>query len=610
MTEIVGNAGNFNIKKYLKSLGSKTDGGNTKSHLLKELCDNSFDANCKNINISFKENATKQGYGFISIHDDGEGMKLSNFKRLLEFYSYNYSNSEDNNGKYGIGAKRAIIGLSYFQNDDFNKSTHIITKNQEDEVLSCQVGWNTINNIQDFIDKIPIVKNDPISVQKIEKYKTGTFIEIETNSEIINELKDKLYLNQDNENEDDFMENRRDMDLFLDLGLSYSRYLTNHKRVSINGTNVKPFLFYENDTRPDVLKGYYDLYIYNSNDKDNKPYYTFKYEKKHYYLATHGKGFLKKFKELNTNIPPLYNEKGKITLSLAVDMSGSVLNEASKYIYKAPEHKFKGLIENINVVRGNKNLNTLSFKAKIAGDHDKRTLLRNIHSELIYSSKMDDIINITQDNKSVTNWDNTSKGFKTAIEQLHEEFIKHKVDPYRLIKEKELLEEIDDISSLDSSSEDSSSVDITSEYSANQELPINNSIPHPEIIVNNVNDNVEIENYEPEETVSQSSETSIDNKSLDDKLVDSDSLEAIHNTVFTNTTRHRSGHDVTISRSLPDCLILLKNIVDKFNIKEYIKSYQNEDNSELQTSLFKELMNLQKILEEKKLSDIETMSKL
>ena len=83
-----------------------------------------------------------------------------------------------------------------------------------------------------------------------------------------------------------------------------------------------------------------------------------------------------------------------------------------KSFSEKPEFKkFRGLIENINVIRGDKNLNTLPLKPKITGDQWKRPLFKNMYSELKYSSKMDDIINITQDNKSVTNWDNTPDWF-------------------------------------------------------------------------------------------------------------------------------------------------------------------------------------------------------
>ena len=604
MVELVGSAGSFNIKKYLKSLGSKTDGGNTKSHLIKELIDNCFDANCENININLIDNKDNPSYGYIIIKDDGSGMILDDLKRLLEFYSINMSTNEKSNGKYGIGAKRAIVGLSNFTDDDFNKETCIITKNKNNEVLSCAIKWNTINSIADFIDKIPIMKGDSISVDIMSEFKTGTRIKIETNIDIINELRAKLNVIED----DDIIDNRRDNDLELDLALSYSRYLTNSKKINIDNMTIRPYLFYEKDNNDYILKEIFNLDIYVSDDKEKRTYYHLKYNNKQYYIGKHGNGRMKKFKELSTNVPSFYNEKGRVQLQFAIDMSASGLNDTGTFIYKAPSEKpefkkFRGLIENINVIRGDKNLNTLPLKPKITGDQWKRPLFKNMYSELKYSSKMDDIINITQDNKSVTNWDNTPIGFKTAVECIHEMFVQQVIIPYCNKKETELkkLETNDDLSN--SQSDDLS--DIQSDDLSDSQSDDLGDI---------VNNNITVDSDKPVNLdLSNTDNNDVHINTIENSYIsedDSDSIEGYSSDILSNMTRHRAGHDVTVSKTLLDCLILFKQITDNYHIKEYIKSYKKEDNNELQTGLFKELKNLKDILDNKKLSDINEKSQI
>ena len=226
--------------------------------------------------------------------------------------------------------KRAIVGLSNFTDDDFNKETCIITKNKNNEVLSCVIKWNTINSIADFIDKIPIMKGDSISVDIMSEFKTGTRIKIETNIDIINELRAKLNVIED----DDIIDNRRDNDLELDLALSYSRYLTNSKKINIDNMTIRPYLFYEKDNNDYILKEIFNLDIYVSDDKEKRTYYHLKYNNKQYYIGKHGNGRMKKFKELSTNVPSFYNEKGRVQLQFAIDMSASGLNDTGTFIYK------------------------------------------------------------------------------------------------------------------------------------------------------------------------------------------------------------------------------------------------------------------------------------
>ena len=51
---------------------------------------------------------------------------------------------------------------------------------------------------------------------------------------------------------------------------------------------------------------------------------------------------------------------------------------------------------------------------------------------------------------------------------------------------------------------------------------------------------------------------------------DSDSIEGYSSDILSNMTRHRAGHDVTVSKTLLDCLILFKQITDNYHIKDIL----------------------------------------
>ena len=98
-------AGSVNTRKLIKQLGN-FDGSNYLD-LLKELIDNSFDAEARNIKISIDSTNN-----IIFIEDDGNGMEREEIIKFTELYSESSNQDRSVDGKFGIGAKKACAVLS------------------------------------------------------------------------------------------------------------------------------------------------------------------------------------------------------------------------------------------------------------------------------------------------------------------------------------------------------------------------------------------------------------------------------------------------------------------------------------------------------------------
>ena len=96
-----------NIYNYLKHLGTSSTGHNNLS-LLKELIDNSFDANAKNITINKQHGTNEDGIKYYQLiyKDDGTGMNQENLYRFIQLHSENIYGGI---GKFGIGGISTLV---------------------------------------------------------------------------------------------------------------------------------------------------------------------------------------------------------------------------------------------------------------------------------------------------------------------------------------------------------------------------------------------------------------------------------------------------------------------------------------------------------------------
>ena len=95
----------LDFKEYLHQLGESSTGHN-KLTLLKEIIDNSLDANSTIIKLFKKESS-------IIIQDNGDGMDTEALFRCIQFYSKNQTGKT---GKFGIGGSTALRYINNIHN--------------------------------------------------------------------------------------------------------------------------------------------------------------------------------------------------------------------------------------------------------------------------------------------------------------------------------------------------------------------------------------------------------------------------------------------------------------------------------------------------------------
>lgn len=164
---------------------------------IKELIDNSLDADAKNIHIIFDKlkyltsdecEEPNESYGII-ISDDGIGMNKIRQQNFLETFLEN--GNKGNHGKYGIGGIASCINLSEAFNPDTNISTSMVFTNSKtnstySRVKEIIIDWKQIeksmNNKERRVWTNVVESNNIDEFNKIniwEKYKlsdTGTAI--------------------------------------------------------------------------------------------------------------------------------------------------------------------------------------------------------------------------------------------------------------------------------------------------------------------------------------------------------------------------------------------------------------------------------------------------
>jgi hypothetical protein len=426
----------FGFLNFCKRSGSTYDGCSVFDNI-SELVDNSIDAKCNEIVIFIDENKKKMYYC-----DDGNGMDKDKFEKLLTPYSDNYNESEDINGKFGIGGNRAIFGLMNL-GDHLNKKLKIYTKEKKGDLYSFDIDFNEIDTLEDY-ESINILKNDKQCQNKLDKFitennmrtwKSGIFIELTLDETILNKILKSITISDIQNN------------ICLYFINTYNYYLERGLKMFLNKQRIDNI---DNDLINNISI-IYPIDLYESSD--NNIEFCTNYNNKYLSLYSDDRtrsGFANKFKDEKKNkFVKSYNKIGTINFKCSFDRDNIKTTQLGDYVpaSKLPkymlnlcekyniglseeleetskvEYKFLSLNKDVKIIRGNRTIGYLEFNTHTTGsDGNIKKQRLNILKELRFNRNMDSILNLTQDNKSNVSWKNTLNGLKHYLSLLVDKF--------------------------------------------------------------------------------------------------------------------------------------------------------------------------------------------
>ena len=423
----------FNLKNFLQLLGKSSSGHNELS-LIKELIDNSLDANSRNITFEINN---KDG-NFIELTDDGDGMTQQDLFRCIQFYSQNENNKI---GKFGIGGSTSLVYLSDINNESRNKTLSIITKNNN-TVISIHIDWNICNSISDLEKQVnlSLKVNDENDIDIMKSLKSGTKFKIGTSKEMIEMMKENVCC---------------DLISFLDIGLTYNDYFDKGINLELfNNEQIKSFKLI-NPLISDIIP----IEIYS---KGKKIAYRSKIGRKSYEQISNTTNR----KLLNCSTSVIGSLPFKCSINIRLSFPKDIYKPKSweldkwtdnRTAYNIDNNNFREMIdyckdigdldsfedkEDINyminlflnplhVVRKDngtgRRLGTLDINSETLDCNKDRWLhksIKYIHKELIITPENDSNLNLIQENKSVIEWTNAPKWLKEHIEYIEKIWVK------------------------------------------------------------------------------------------------------------------------------------------------------------------------------------------
>ena len=424
----------FNLKNFLQLLGKSSSGHNELS-LIKELIDNSLDANAKNITFEINN---KDGF-FIEMTDDGIGMTQQDLFRCIQFYSQNQNNKI---GKFGIGGSTSLVYLSDINNESRNKTLSIVTK-KDDTVISIHIDWNTCTSISELEKQVnsSLRINDKIDIDLMKPLNSGTKFKIGSSKEMIEMMKENIC---------------NDLISFLDIGLTYIDYFDKGINLELfNNEMIKPFKLI-NPLVSDIIS----IEIYG---KGKKIAYRTKIGRKSYEQISNTTNR----KLLNSTSSIIGSLPFKCTINLRLSFPKDIYKPKSWELDKWTDNRTAHNIDNNNfremidyckdigdldsfedkedinyminlflnplhVIRKDngtgRRLGTLDINSdalNCAGQ--ERWIYKSIkyiHKELIVTPENDSNLNLIQENKSVIEWTNAPKWLKEHIEYIEKIWVK------------------------------------------------------------------------------------------------------------------------------------------------------------------------------------------
>ena len=436
----------INFKKMLSNLARSWDGTELVDWL-KELIDNGIDASKGDYNDKIISLYTQDNK--IIYEDNMNGMNKKGLNRLVEFFTDDQSKNEHSIGRFGIGAKKAILALIDISSRNIysknNKSVTIISK-QNHHTISIKIDYSKINTLSGY-EKM-LNENFNNDADKLwNKYVThsqssGTIIIIETSNEMIENI------NMIN-NTDDY-----ELDLnyrLFNISRTYNIYIKEGLSLYINNYKV-PVYVHDTDTHIThsyeilIKKNYDGSYIYETVNRNNDRMQC----KKKIGKYTNS---LEKVKDADG-----FGVIGNYTLRCSMDIRHESIENvrAAKFNNTEVNKKFRKFVQNItnnkieedelvnmyyeylkesHVIRGYRYLGSLPMDAPHNLSEESKDIFNLISKKISFTNRMDGILKLTQSNKSNITWKGTLPAFKRmtylVINLFRKEYV---VSHYKSIK--------------------------------------------------------------------------------------------------------------------------------------------------------------------------------
>ena len=417
-----------NIYNYLKHLGASSTGHNNLS-LLKELIDNSFDAQAKNITMKREEGANRDGTKHYQIlyKDDGKGMSQNNLYRFVQLHSENINGGI---GKFGIGGISTIVNWCDIEDCVYEKFIVIVSRTEDNITRHVKIDWNKCKTLDDYTNQVvdSYTEDEPLSLQLLKNanISQGTVIIIQTSEEKYKEI---------SELEDDMQD-------YINIGTTYQNYLEKGNKITLFGEQIKHYAI-----PTSLLSDTFQIEVFGKNSmiafstKISKKSMVFKYDKN------------KKEKKISPD--DLENEDWKLLcdVSLKLDMPADIYNPKKKKdqfnlktwksfndfcrmngidseneIYFLAEDYIKKLYISRECNNHNRRtLGGLDFSMTGFYDDDINVIGMCIKKNLIFNHKYDTKLGLTQQNKSVVEWSNAPIGMQQYIIKIINLWVKDKL---------------------------------------------------------------------------------------------------------------------------------------------------------------------------------------
>lgn len=395
----------IDFKEYLYHLGESSTGHN-KLTLLKELIDNSLDANATHIKIYKQENVQENS---IIIQDNGDGMDRVSLFRCIQFYSKNVAGKT---GKFGIGGSTALVNLSKY-NDTFGK-LFIFTRNQRGESLSLHIDWNQYNSMSDFEKAVNAsLKSNCVSDSRLlDDFEHGTYIKIDTDCDKIEEYLDEI-------------------NTCFDLSISYYYFLKQGVIIDILGEQVLTI-----ELKHTYLKESIDIDIYQ-------------HKKKYGYSSKIGRQTLcyrydkstKRETKCHENDIDHWKLIGQLTFILICPAiyNGSTCYTKKHQVSNVPEieqYCREMGVEDSDIPQCQKEYLMPLYISRQAEDTTRilgglpiHSTYNYLYKEVSFHKKYDESLGLVQQNKSCIEWNNSPPYLQEYLELIVQTCIKTKLTP-------------------------------------------------------------------------------------------------------------------------------------------------------------------------------------
>ena len=424
----------INIYNYLKQLGTTTTGHNILS-LLKELLDNGFDADAKNIVLEKKETSSEDGKKCYRIiyKDDGVGMNQEDMFRCVQLYS---ENKKGGIGKFGIGGASSLVNWCDIEDTDYEKFIIIITKMSDGTTRSLQINWSKCKTLEDYSFQVENSykenEKNAMDILKAENIDRGTYIIIQTSEKKYSEI----------------TEVGLDMDNYINIGTTYQNYFEKGATITLFDDNIKHFAIPES-----ILSDSIQVEIFTRKTefafsaKVGKETISYKYDR-------HEKEKKIPYEDLEDNWKLLCDVSLKLEMPTGIYTPKIALHNNRRddqftfetwdsFIRFCKKNEItcekeilylaKNYIQPLYVVRKDdvQNYRTLgSLGIDVTHTHGKSTTINKyLKKQLSFKNIYDTKLSLVQQNKSVIEWTNTPTGLKKFIKKIINHWSKNKLGP-------------------------------------------------------------------------------------------------------------------------------------------------------------------------------------